>query len=107
MSTDKKTTLSDRISQTEEPARLQEALDLLRSRGALKDDRCPSCGTDNWNVDFLAIPSVPLPVKVPPNTVFHVGIGGPSSYIPTLTLVCMNCGYMKLHNLNLLGLGGK
>ena len=102
-----KPTLSDRIEKTEAYARMQEALDLLRSKGALKDDKCPSCGTDNWNVDFLAIPSVPLPVNVAPNTVLHIGISGPSSYIPVLTLVCFNCGYMMFHNLKLLRPGGK
>lgn len=85
-------------------ARMNEVISALRSRGALMDNNCPSCATDKWDVDFLAIPSVPLPVKVPPNVVLHVGIGGPSSYIPAATFVCTNCGYMKIYNLNILGL---
>jgi hypothetical protein len=90
---------------------MNDALAALRRRGALKDDHCPECRTTDWNVDFIAIPSVPLPrpgLNLPPNVVLHVGIGGPSSYIPALTFVCMNCGYLKIHNLNMLGLtGGK
>jgi hypothetical protein len=90
-------------------ARMNEALKVLRSRNALKDDHCPSCGTDNWNVDFLAIPSTPLlrsTLPAPPGTVYTLSLS-PSSYIPAITFVCTNCGYMKMHNLNLLGLGSR
>jgi hypothetical protein len=89
--------------------RVNEAIQRLRERGALKDDRCPRCGTDNWDVDFIAIPSMPLPtggLNVRPNIVLHVAVGPPSSYIPALMLVCTNCGNTLIHNLKALGLAG-
>jgi predicted nucleic-acid-binding Zn-ribbon protein len=92
--------------------RMKQALDRLRARGALRDTRCPSCGTDNWNVDFIAIPSTPLPGAptafgpAGSHVVFTLAPGSTSAYIPALTLVCTNCGYTKIYNLNILGLWG-
>jgi hypothetical protein len=89
--------------------RVNEAIQRLQERGARKDLRCPRCNTENWDVDFIAIPSVPLPkagINVPRNVVMHVGIGSASSYIPALTLVCTNCGNTIIHNLKMLGLLG-
>lgn len=86
--------------------RMNEALAALRARG-VQNDYCPRCNTDNWNVDFLGIPSIPLPkqgLNIPRNTVLHLGISSSSGYIPTLTIVCSNCGYMMMHNLHVLGL---
>jgi hypothetical protein len=86
--------------------RMNEALAALRARG-VHNDYCPRCGTDNWNVDFVGIPCVPLPqqgLNIPPNTVLHLGIRSSSGYIPALTVACANCGYLMLHNLNTLGL---
>ena len=106
----KKSTLVERVTQERERQRMEEAINALQSRGALKDDHCPECRTTDWNVDFLAIPSVPLPqggLNIPLNVVVHVGISSPSSYIPALTFVCRNCGYFKIFNLNTLGLGGR
>jgi predicted nucleic-acid-binding Zn-ribbon protein len=88
---------------------VNEAIQRLREVGALKDDHCPRCGTDNWNVDFIAIPSVPLPkagLNVQRNVVMHVAITSPWSYIPALTLLCTNCGNTIIHNLRVLGLSG-
>jgi len=105
--------LSERIADAakeRERARMDEAIAVLRARGALRDSHCPECGTDNWNVDFLAIPSVPLPevTNMPPGVVLHFGISiSSTSYIPAMTFVCTNCGYFKMFNLNLLGLGGR
>jgi hypothetical protein len=89
--------------------RVNDAIQRLRERGALKDERCPRCSTDNWNVDFIAIPSLPLPkggLNVPRDMRVHVAVGPPSSYIPTLMLVCTNCGNTIIHNLKVLGLPG-
>jgi hypothetical protein len=88
-----------------------EAVKILRERGALKDDLCPRCNTDNWEVDFIAIPAVPLPkggFNIPRNVVLPVSIGSGStpSYIPALTLTCSNCGNTIIHNLKALGLLG-
>jgi len=91
--------------------RVNEAIQRLQERGALRDDHCPRCGVFDWEVDFIAIPSVPLPnagLNLQGNVVMHVGISSPSSYIPALTLVCRNCGNTIIHNLKKLGLvGGK
>ncbi len=97
--------LVDRINEEQLRERMNEVLAALRTRGALRDSHCPSCTTDNWNVDFLAIPSVPLPkegLNIPLNVVVHVGISSSSSYIPAAVFVCTNCGYMKMYNLNVL-----
>lgn len=89
--------------------RMEEALNILRSKGALRDNKCPSCNTEMWNVDFIAIPSNPLPRFGTPPTgiVFTLGTPSPSGYIPALSLACSNCGYTKFYNLNILGLVGK
>lgn len=92
--------------------RMNEALRILRERGALKDNICPSCRTDNWNVDFLAIPSTPLPnapVEVSPTGsrfVFTLPATYQSGYLALISVVCTNCGYTKFYNLNQLGLWG-
>ena len=55
---------------------MNEALAALRARG-VQNDYCPRCNTDNWNVDFLGIPSIPLPkdgLNIPANTVRSLGI---------------------------------
>lgn len=99
------------VTQTTTPEsreRMEAVLNVLRSRGALKDSQCPSCSTDNWNVDFVAIAAFSLPMQgfpPPPNVVLHFGASSKSGYIPALTIACTNCGYTKIHNLNLLGLG--
>ena len=105
-------TLADRMSEAQRRERMDEALQRLRSKGALKDNLCPSCRTENWNVDFLAIPSTPLPrqpVEVSPTgsrLVFTLPASYQSSYIPAVSFVCTNCGYMKMYNLNVLGMWG-
>jgi len=53
--------LLERMTEAQRRERLDQALDRLRSRGALQDRACPSCRTENWNVDFLAVPSTPPP----------------------------------------------
>jgi hypothetical protein len=93
--------------------RMDRVLATLRSRRALQDNVCPSCKTDDWKVDFIAIASTALPKwpaeagalgsKLAPNLQANFQSG---SYIPTVTFVCNNCGYMKMFNLNILGLWG-
>ena len=98
------------MNEQERRTRMNAALDKLRSRHALQDNHCPSCRTDNWNVDFLAIPSTPLPGApsgISPGGsrfVFALPPTYQSSYVPVVTFVCTNCGYMKMYNLNVLGL---
>ncbi len=82
-------------------AKIEQVLTLLRQRGAVPaQDYCPRCGQINWNVDLLLVQVQvpgdpgPLPFLTPPRT---------SSFIPTLTFTCTNCGYMFMHNLNILG----
>ena len=105
--------LLERMNETQKRERMNAVLERLRSRRALQDSVCPSCRTDNWNVDFLAIPSTPLPVA-PVETsptgsrmVFALPPNYQSSYIPAITFVCMNCGYTKMYNLRVLGLWGE
>jgi hypothetical protein len=94
-------------TETEEAKRVNDAIQRLQERGALKDEHCPRCRVFDWHVDFIAIPSVPLPnagLNLQRNVVMHVGISSASSYIPALTLVCRNCGNTIIHNLKMLGL---
>jgi predicted nucleic-acid-binding Zn-ribbon protein len=89
--------------------RAREAIQRLKERGALRDDLCPQCRVFDWEVDFIAIPSVPLPKPIPrhpSNVTSYVAVGPLSSYIPALTLVCKNCGYTMIYNLKALGLLG-
>lgn len=104
-----RSTLDQDIKKDQQRKRMDEAIEVLRSRGALSDNHCPECNAENWNVDFLAIPSVPLPeaLEVPTNVRLYIGISNQSSYIPALTFVCTNCGYFKIFNLSILGLGGR
>ncbi len=96
---------------TDAVARVNEAIQRLRERGALKDDLCPRCSTANWGVNFIAIPAVPLPkggFNIPRNVVFPVTIsqGPPINYISALVLVCQQCGNTIIHDLKTLGLLG-
>jgi len=105
-------TLLEEMNEDQRRERMNMALERLRSRRALHDDYCPSCSTQNWNVEFMAIPSTPLP-RAPLETgptgsrlMFALPPNYQSSYIPALTFTCTNCGYMKMHNLAVLGLWG-
>jgi hypothetical protein len=97
----------------DERVRMEEALKLLRERGALKDDHCPECAHTDWNVDFLAIPATPLhtlqgglrsDLPPPPSLrpTFSVLQSATSAYVPVCSFVCTNCGYTKNFNLNAL-----
>ena len=66
----------------------------LRKRGAA-NDYCFRCQTNDWNADVVRVSAVPMPLA-------SSGTLGPpptQAYIPTLSLVCKNCGNMILHNL--------
>jgi predicted nucleic-acid-binding Zn-ribbon protein len=87
-------------------ARIEQALKVLRDRGAT-NDYCPRCSTDNWKVELIAIPAVSVPNLVlawrqgsglAPTTAYQTG------YIPLLSIACANCGYTIFHNLNVLGI---
>lgn len=112
------------------PPEIRQQMDaviaLLKSRGALRSDNCPECGSTNWNIDFLGISARPLrayprPIRVesptaqvptpPPSDFPYMFAVDPpaggvwaTSHIPVCSFVCTNCGYMKLHNLHVLGL---
>jgi predicted nucleic-acid-binding Zn-ribbon protein len=100
---------------TAEQIKLSKALDVLRERGALRDDTCPECRHHDWHVDFVAIAAMPLSAvesqagQAPPGAVnlfFSVRLGSTTGYIPALTLTCTTCGYTKIFNLNKIGLTG-
>ena len=108
-------------------AQMDAVINLLKDRGALRDDRCPECESRNWNIDFIGISATPLRayprsirqefptsrVPTPPPMDFPYTFAvqqppsdptWPTSQIPVCSFVCTNCGYMKLHNLHVIGL---
>jgi|HubBroStandDraft_6_1064221.scaffolds.fasta_scaffold914685_2 hypothetical protein len=76
------------------------ALAELKRRNA-NHDYCPRCETFDWTVDPVAISVIPLR-SIPASL--------PAAYFPAhimaIQIVCKNCGYTMLHNLNVLGLAG-
>jgi predicted nucleic-acid-binding Zn-ribbon protein len=81
-------------------AKIDQALSVLRDRGAT-NDYCPRCSKNNWDVDLLAIPATSLPNAAP---AFGSVQASPLGYIPLVTIMCTTCGYTILHNLNVLGI---
>jgi|SRR5580658_7975283 predicted nucleic-acid-binding Zn-ribbon protein len=79
-------------------ALVESALAELRRRGAINDN-CPRCRTSDWNVDMVSIPANPLPIPAPRAL---PGLSGLPGYLPSLIIICKNCGYTMLHNLNVL-----
>lgn len=79
---------------------VNKALEVLKER-KVTNDYCPRCGVFDWSVDPIAIGVIPL-LGIPAHL--------PNSYFPeqimALQIVCKNCGYTMLHNLNVLGLSG-
>ena len=77
---------------------VERALEELKKRN-VKNDYCPRCETFDWNVDPIAITVTPLQ---------GIPAGVPQAYFPAqmtaIQIVCKNCGYTMLHNLNVLGL---
>ncbi len=77
---------------------VNEALEELKKR-KVTHDYCPRCETFDWNVDPVAISVIPLrgiPAALP--SAYFPG------YVMAIQIVCKNCGYTMLHNLNVLGL---
>jgi hypothetical protein len=95
-------------TQDEAKQRVNEAIQRLKERGALKQDACPQCGTFDWDVGFLAIPSAPIPkLGINQLTDFLRQWATSSStwtYIPALTLACKHCGNTMIFNLKMAGL---
>jgi hypothetical protein len=79
---------------------VNRALEELKKRG-VSQDYCPRCDTRDWNVEPVAINVIPLR---------GVPAALPSAHFPAhimaVQIVCKNCGYTMLHNLNVLGLAG-
>lgn len=101
---------------TAEQIKMSKALDVLRQRGALRDDTCPECRHHDWHVDFVALAAMPLstiesqtkqmPQPTDVNIFFSLRLGAVSGYVPACTLTCTTCGYTKIFNLNKIGLMG-
>ncbi|SRR6266404_2454789 len=101
---------------TAEQIKMSKALDVLRERGALRDDTCPECRHHDWHVDLVALAAMPLSATespagpyAPPGVTrifFGLRLGAVSGYIPACTLTCTTCGYTKIFNLNKIGLAG-
>jgi predicted nucleic-acid-binding Zn-ribbon protein len=80
--------------------RISQAIDELRKRG-VKNDYCPRCETNDWNVDLVEIPanSALSPMGLP---TFRGG--GATGYFSLLAVVCKNCGNTIFHNMEILGI---
>ena len=90
-------TLASRVAE----AKIHEAMEELRKRGVI-GNVCPRCRTDRWNVDLLEIPAFSLMSSLAPLAPGYVSTG--ETRLSVLTLVCTNCGYTMLHNLEVLGI---
>ena len=103
-----------RIGATE---KLDLAIAELRKRG-VKNDYCPRCETDDWNIDLLEIPANSelspfsdaamrglsgLPF-LPSSAKSTTPQRGTPSHLSLLAFVCKNCGNTIFHNLAILGL---
>jgi hypothetical protein len=75
---------------------LKSIREVLAAKGIVV---CPACHrTPNWNV---VADAVPLSVQ-PPDTIGTLRAGGP--ILPSIAIVCANCGNTQLHNILVLGL---
>jgi hypothetical protein len=77
---------------------VKQALAVLKERN-VKHDICPRCDKFDWNVEPIAIGVIPL--RGVPATLPHSYWPG---QINAIQVVCKNCGYTMLHNLNILNL---
>lgn len=92
---------------TQASQRITDAVKRLKERGALKDDKCPQCENPNWYVDFIALPSVPLPdleTDTLPDAIRRSPSTSTWNYSPSVRLTCTNCGNTLIHSLFALGL---
>ena len=75
-------------------AQKKQIADALQRKGAARP--CPRCGNNSW---ILADGYFNNPIQV---QVGALVIGGPS--IPSVVVVCSNCGFISQHALGALGL---
>jgi len=68
---------------------------ILRFRARVTDFKCPACGLKSFSVEGPFSKTIQ-------NTPGAFVVGGPA--IPTMGLVCKNCGYISEFALGLLGL---
>jgi hypothetical protein len=91
---------------------ISKAIEVIRERGALRDDTCPECKHHDWNIDVLGILATTLTVAPesslppPPGLPVHFVVphNTPPGVIPVVNVTCTTCGYTKFFNLNKLGL---
>ncbi|NPC76053.1 hypothetical protein HPP05_40630 [Corallococcus exiguus] len=87
------------INETEEESRAKnveitkKAVEALRAKGI--NNNCQSCGKSNWNIYSFKIVATYasqayFPAKQPLN-------------LPVLNLTCLECGWMSLYSLKVLG----
>jgi predicted nucleic-acid-binding Zn-ribbon protein len=89
--------LNQRVAETKIHGALQE----IKKRGVAQD-YCPRCNTNNWNADLLEIPAFSLMASLAPLGPGYISTG--ETRLSVLAVVCMNCGYTMLHNLQVLGI---
>lgn len=82
------------LTPEEAQAKVDEAVGVLRARGALF--ACPRCSQNNWLGDLVGYVVHGLPAV----GVFNI----PPLHIEFLNLTCKNCGSTQLHNLKVLGI---
>lgn len=60
-------------------------------------DGCPLCGTDVWSVTPVAGPDGIIQAgEVALEITTHMAKS--NSWVPTLPLVCQNCGFLRMHH---------
>jgi len=85
-------------------AQIERALNELKRRG-VKDDYCIRCENPDFNVDLIEIPATSFMAASVPLGGNYLNTG--ATKLSVLAVVCNRCGYMVLHNLEMLGLGGR
>ena len=70
----------------------QKVIDILEKLGV--NQLCSSCGKGRWTVvaGYINHPITPSPTVIVLN----------GKVIPTINMICRNCGYLRHHALNLL-----
>lgn len=72
---------------------LDKAVKALREKGV--PATCPRCGQNNWAAETLGYLVI--------TDLSSSALTLPPPLVPVLSLTCLNCGFLVLHNLKVLG----
>lgn len=94
--------MSDESDHKEHPytdQQLSEALDYVGK--TTPNAECPFCKTSKWSFEGRGGLLFPVPNLgyIPLTT---VAFFGPAPAIPTITLTCTNCGFVRHHNVSMI-----